>query len=71
MRDRKQLAPEAPGGASASKRGKPAAGLTPEIQAKIGQQLRAYYAGLIEPVPDRFAALMRQLDKESGKEPPE
>ena len=42
-----------------------------DIQAKIGQQLRAYYDGLIEPTPDRFADLLRQLDKSGDKDKPE
>jgi hypothetical protein len=51
------------------KRGQAALGR--EIQAKIGQQLRAYYDGLIEPTPERFAELLRRLDKPGGKETPE
>jgi hypothetical protein len=39
------------------------AALGREIQAKIGQQLRAYYDALIEPTPDRFNELLRRLDK--------
>ena len=42
-----------------------------DIQAKIGQQLRAYYDGLIEPTPERFAELLRQLDKSGDKDKPE
>ena len=42
--------------------GKPGS-LGRDVQAKIGQQLRAYYDGLIEPTPDRFAELLAQLDK--------
>jgi hypothetical protein len=41
--------------------------LTREVQAKIGQQLRAYYDGLVEPTPDRFVDLLKQLDKPTGK----
>jgi Anti-sigma factor NepR len=43
------------------------ASLGREVQAKIGQQLRAYYDGLIEPTPDRFVDLLRQLDKPGDK----
>ena len=43
------------------------AALGRDIQAKIGQQLRSYYDTLIEPTPDRFADLLRQLEK-PGKE---
>lgn len=42
------------------------ASLGRDVQAKIGQQLRAYYDGLIEPTPDRFADLLQQLEKSSG-----
>ena len=47
------------------------AALTRDVQAKIGQQLQAYYEHLIEPPPDRFVELLRQLDKPRGKDPPE
>jgi hypothetical protein len=63
MRDRKPANPAPPADPSATKRGKPSASLGPDIQSKIGKQLRAYYAGLIEPTPDRFVDLLRQLDK--------
>ena len=49
------------------KKGKGQAALGRDIQAKIGQQLRSYYDTLIEPTPDRFADLLRQLEK-PGKE---
>ena len=42
------------------------ASLGRDVQAKIGQQLRAYYDGLIEPTPERFADMLRQLDKPVG-----
>jgi hypothetical protein len=69
MRDRKP--PALPATATATKRGKTSASLGPDIQSKIGKQLRAYYAGLIEPTPDRFVELLRQLDKPGGKGPSE
>jgi hypothetical protein len=65
MRDRKP--PALP--ADWTKRGRIPASLGPDIQAKIGKQLRAYYAGLIEPTPDRFVALLRELDKPGAKGP--
>jgi hypothetical protein len=38
-------------------------GLTTEIQARIGHQLRAMYDEVVrQGVPDRFASLIRQLD---------
>lgn len=43
---------------------KNASGLNREIQAKIGQQLRAIYDDVVqEGVPDRFASLLQQLDR--------
>ncbi len=42
------------------------ASLGRDVQAKIGQQLRAYYDDLIEPTPDRFVDLLQKLDKSSG-----
>jgi hypothetical protein len=68
MKDRKPATPAAPVDSTATRRGKTSASasLGPEIQARIGTQLRAYYAGLIEPAPDRFVELLRQLDQPSG-----
>jgi Anti-sigma factor NepR len=41
--------------------------LTPEIQAKIGQQLRKYYDDMVnQGVPDRFVALMDRLGAPDG-----
>jgi hypothetical protein len=51
---------------TAMRRARSQAGLTREIQAKLGQQLRSYYDGLIEPTPDRFVELLRQLDEKPG-----
>jgi len=43
---------------------RPSAKLSREIQAKLGQQLRAVYDDVVnQGVPDRFAALLDQLDK--------
>ena len=40
-----------------------------EIKAKIGQQLRAMYADVInQGVPDRFAEILRKLDEKSPVE---
>jgi hypothetical protein len=70
MRDRKPATSGQPADSTANKRGKTSASLGPEIQAKIGRQLRAYYAGLIEPTPDRFVDLLRKLDKPGDKDGP-
>jgi Anti-sigma factor NepR len=53
---------------SSTRRGKTSASLSPEIQTKIGKQLRAYYAGLIEPPPERFVELLRKLDEPADEE---
>jgi hypothetical protein len=50
------------------KRARGRAALGREIQAKIGQQLRAYYDRLIEPTPQRFIELLRQLDERKDKD---
>ena len=48
--------------------GQTGSGLGREIQSKIGQQLRAMYDDVVqEGVPDRFADLLRQIDKPSGE----
>jgi hypothetical protein len=52
---------------SVLQRRKPSGTIGPDIQAKIGKQLRAYYDGLIEPTPDRFVDLLAKLDKTGGK----
>jgi hypothetical protein len=71
MRDRKPATPGQSADLTATKRGKTSASLGPDIQAKIGRQLQAYYAGLIEPTPERFVELLRKLDKPGGKGPSE
>jgi len=38
--------------------------LAPEVQALIGDQLRAMYEDLVnQPLPDRFAELLKELDE--------
>ncbi len=50
--------------------GKTDAKLGRDIQAKIGQQLRALYDDVLnQGVPDRFADLLNRLDKPDSKEP--
>lgn len=49
--------------------GKADAKLGRDIQAKIGQQLRALYDDVVnQGVPDRFADLLDRLDKPDDKE---
>ena len=41
----------------------PATGLGPNVNAKIGQQLRLMYGGVVsQGVPDRFVEILRGLD---------
>ena len=47
--------------------------MSPEVQNKIGQQLRAVYSDIVDQgVPDRFAKLIEQLDDQakSNKDEP-
>jgi hypothetical protein len=69
MKDRKTTRPERPMQVQApgEKSGKI---LNREIQAKIGQQLRAVYNDVVDQgVPDRFNDLLRRL--EDGRKVPE
>ena len=52
---------------SAIQRRKTSGTLGPDILEKLGKQLRGYYDGLIEPVPERFMKILRELDKPGGK----
>jgi anti-sigma factor NepR-like protein len=41
-----------------------------DVQAKIGNQLRAIYDDVVkEGVPDRFVELLKRLDKKDEKDP--
>ena len=77
MKDRKsqtdKLEEEAPGMELrlTTRKPKGPAGLGRDIQAKIGQQLRAYYDSLLEPAPERFNELLQKIEKSGGKEPSE
>ena len=45
--------------------------LEPRIQAHLGDQLRRYYGTMLaEPVPDRFKALLDQLEQVDPPIPP-
>jgi hypothetical protein len=71
MKDRKPSTLGAPTQTAETKRRKSGATLNRDIQGKIGKQLRAYYGGLIEPTPDRFVELLRQLDEPEHKAKPD
>jgi hypothetical protein len=44
--------------------------LEPELQAFIGRQLQAAYDEVLnEPVPDRFLALLQQLEHDKADKP--
>ena len=62
MKDRKSASAESPAvreTGAASKKPQ----LSPEIQVKIGQQLRKIYDDMVnQGVPDRFADLINRLD---------
>jgi len=48
---------------------RPPARLGRDVQAKIGQQLRAIYDDVVhQGVPDRFAELLNRLDERDEKE---
>lgn len=62
--DKKQPTPDkaANSGSRPARRNRKA--LSPEVQNKIGHQLRSMYSDVVsEGVPDRFAELIKQLDQ--------
>lgn len=45
-------------------------GLTEEASRRIGDELKAFYDGLVsEPLPDRFVQLLQQLEKREKSRP--
>ena len=45
-------------------------GLEPELQDRIGIQLRAVYDGILnEPVPERFLKLLAELERKQADKP--
>jgi hypothetical protein len=61
--------PLGPSGKMLSSDAKTRTGLTREVQAKIGQQLRAIYNDVVDQgVPDRFVELLQKLDKGPTKD---
>ena len=68
MKDAKSTGPRSQMEAGSSP-GKTDAKLGRDIQAKIGQQLRALYDDVVnQGVPDRFSDLLDRLDKQDDKE---
>jgi hypothetical protein len=67
MKDRKSAGSQSPVLSDATAGKKPQ--LSPEIQGKIGQQLRKIYDDMVnQGVPDRFADLLSRLDKPNDGE---
>jgi hypothetical protein len=63
MQDRKASGPQSPEAGSNTPQ------LSPEIQGKIGQQLRKIYGDMVnQVVPDRFAELLSRLDRPNNCE---
>ena len=68
MKDRKSAGPRSNVLGEAAADGKKPQ-LSPDIQAKIGQQLRKIYDDMVnQGVPDRFVDLLDRLDKQNDSE---
>jgi hypothetical protein len=68
MKNRKPVGPPQPMDVEANP-GKTTARLGRDVQAKIGQQLRAFYDDVLQQgVPDRFTDLLNRLDERNDKE---
>lgn len=53
-----------PSTASVPSASRSAVGVTPQVQKHIGNLLKSAYADVLEsPIPDRFTALLDQLEK--------
>jgi hypothetical protein len=66
MSNRKSSGSKPPGGGGGSQKPQ----LSPEIQGKIGQQLRKFYDDVVsQGVPDRFTQLLDRLDKPKSSKP--
>ena len=70
MSDRdKPTGPRKPMEASIARSKKAPAKLSRDVQAKLGQQLRAVYDDVVsQGVPDRFADLINRLDASGNKD---
>jgi len=52
------------------RKAKPVPKLSPDIKAKIGQQLRVMYGEVVsQGVPDRFVEILRGLDEGNNQGP--
>ena len=74
MNERKPQGQQKPMEAAATRNKKPnakPAKLGREVQARLGQQLRAMYDEVInQGVPDRFSDLLNRLDNDGNKDKP-
>jgi Anti-sigma factor NepR len=71
MNERKPVGQQNPMEASASRRktGAKPAKLGRDVQARLGQQLRAMYDDVVsQGVPDRFSELLNRLDRNGSKD---
>lgn len=72
MNERKPAGPDKPMEAASIRAKKPnakPAKLSREVQARLGQQLRAMYDEVVDQgVPDRFTELLNQLDAGENKD---
>ena len=72
MNDRKTLGPKAPMETTITRSRKPGpkpAKLGRDVQARLGQQLRAMYDDVVnQGVPDRFAELIKRIDGNGNKD---
>jgi hypothetical protein len=61
--------PRKPMEAASTRNKKQTAKLSRDVQAKLGQQLRAVYDDVVsQGVPDRFADLLNRLDDSGNKD---
>ena len=71
MNDRKPPGRQNPMEAAATRNKKNPVKLSRDIQARLGQQLRAMYDDVVEQgVPDRFTDLLNRLDDSGNKGKP-
>jgi hypothetical protein len=69
MNERKPLGQQKPMETAAIRNKKANAKLSREVQARLGQQLRAMYDEVVnQGVPDRFAELLNRIDGDGNRE---
>ena len=71
MNERKPSGPDTPMEATTTRQKKPTSKpkLSRDVQARLGQQLRAMYDDVVsQGVPDRFTELLNRLDGDENKD---